>query len=131
MLVDANKSRIPAWLLWVTGQTGLVTLAAICLDERRARQYRQLLDAKPENVVVRVEPTEANHLLDASLDEVWWKMYGEEVRARTGALIEETIERERDRLRDAFSRLWTGVADYMNYKIDSSDLARIMRDNKP
>ena len=77
MLVDTRKSRIPAWILWVTGQTGLVTLAAISLDEGRAKQYRKVLASKPENIVVRVEATEVNHLLDASLDEVWWHDFQE------------------------------------------------------
>lgn len=128
MLVDTNKSRIPAWILWVTGQTGLVTMAAISLDEGRANQYRKLLASKPENIVVRVEATEANHLLDASLDEVWWEMYGEGARERAAELVETTIGRERDALRGAFSKLWIGIANFMNDEIDSSDLARIMRE---
>ena len=130
MLIDTRKSRIPAWTLWVTGQTGLVTLVAITLERERADQYRQLLDAKPENIVVRIESTEINHLLDASLDEMWWKMYGEEARKRGETLIETTTERERDVLRDALSKLWTGIADFMNGKIDTRALAKVMRNTE-
>ena len=130
MLIDTRKSRIPAWILWVTGQTGLVTLAAISLDEGRASQYRKLLDAKPENIIVRVEATEVNHLLDASLDEMWWRMYGEGARERADALIEDVVTRERDLLRGALSKLWVGVVAFMKDEIDSDDLARIMRETR-
>ena len=130
MLISTRKSRIPAWILWVTGQTGLVTLAAISLDKQRTSQYRKLLASKPENVLVRVEATEVNHLLDASLDEVWWTMYGEEARERTDALIEEMVTYERDLLRDAFSKLWAGVSGFMKGEIGTDELARVMNDTK-
>ncbi len=131
MLIDTRKSRIPAWILWVTGQTGLVTLAAITLDEGRVRQYQKLLASKPENIVVRVEATEVNHLWDASLDDVWWQMYGEEAEKRIEALRGNLVKQERDSLRAAFSSLWVGVANYFKEEISSHDLASIMGETRP
>ena len=79
---------------------------------------------------MRVEATEVNHLLDASLDEVWWQMYGEEAKARTDALLGNLVKQERDSLRAAFSSLWEGVANYFKEEISSHDLASIMGETR-
>ncbi len=102
-MIDVDRSRIPIWLLWVRTTNNLVTLGAVALTQRRAREYRKIIERDPQVVRVEVEPSEAHHLYNPDWDSDWQTAYGEEhhkVIARQATEVErkarKSIEWERD-----------------------------------
>jgi len=83
-MIDEYSSHIPCWLVWSTSAGGLVTLEAICLNNKYAKSVREVLlrDRVGQLVRVTIEKSEANHMFAGDLDEKWWKLYGQEANNR-------------------------------------------------
>ena len=84
-MIDENQPRIPCWLVWSTSINGLVTLESISLTPKHAEYARRiLLDERYDKLIdVKIEKSECNHMFAGDLDEIWWKLYGEQAEKRT------------------------------------------------
>lgn len=113
-MIDEHKSRIPCWIVWSTGITGIVTMEAIALTNYRAVTYRKVLLASGRNYVkVTIEATEANHLLAGDMDNLWFKMYGEDAQRRRRDELVARAKRERNTAVGKLVNLWQACAELM------------------
>jgi len=89
-------------------------MEAIALTQYRANTYRKTLLASDRDYIsVRVEPTEANHLLAADMDQVWFKMYGEEAQKRRRDELVVRANQERNSAVGKLTTLWKACAKLM------------------
>jgi hypothetical protein len=128
-MIDETESRIPCWLVWSTNLAGVVTMEAVALTHHRAVTYKETLLASGRKYTkVSIEPTEANHLLAADMDQLWFKMYGEEAEKRRQDEQVKIAENRRDHVTRTLTNLYNACAKLVrNVEPDTEGLDEMFK----